>query len=135
MKAQKNVPIFRLRSTRGFTHMRDLWRWAFFLSQHLPHEVRVEGVTHVRTQNGQSAVGMPPITSDSRTRTHVPIMPKPQPFHFRKRRGFATRDDLARYDAHLREFFQPLFSSDNIFDSNQDQSRITLGPLPAEPLA
>lgn len=113
MKARRSLPVFRLRSTRGIARMRDLWRFAFWLSQHLPHDVLVDGVQHVRASGPVVVLGVPRLYAEQQegSMRHI-TPPRPAPYKFTRRFGFATRQDAADYFAWvMSNLTQPEFVS------------------------
>lgn len=87
--------------------MRDLHALAAFLTRHLPHDVRIEGIEKVRRVPGVSTITAKPIAEASKGHALSIAPPGAPPFHFDRRRGVAFLSDLTRYAQHLVEHVLP----------------------------
>lgn len=103
MRAAPNIPVYRLRSSRGLATMRELWRFAFFVADQLQQDVQVEGVTRVRAlPGGGSQITAPPLVEGTPAST-MRVMAPPPAYRFRRSRGLALKSDLDDYAAWLQQ--------------------------------
>lgn len=90
--------------------------------------VYIEGVTHVSPTAAGVFFDAPPV-SDTRAGAMGNIIPDSPPFIFKRRNGFAKREDLAAFAEHLQQLLARRFQSNDITEMQGERIQFKQDPI------